>query len=552
VKGDYSVATENTKSKSKPTEQDPRFGRAYTARKAAVASPNQLASMAGYNVLQQGGNAIDAMVAVNAALGVVFPHMTGAGGDAFWLIYDAKSKKHYALNATGRSGKNVSLDDYKDQDAIDSRGPKAAITVPGAVDGWAQAHERFGKTSFKTCLEPAIQMAREGFPVSASLAKFSEMRLDLLRSYETTADTFLKDGVAPYMENEFMKNEPLAKTLELVAENGRDIFYKGEIADRICGFLQNQGGCLSKEDFANHRSEWVEPAEVEYRGRKVISPPPNSDGMATLQILGMLENFDPSDWKDDQAAFIDVFTRATDLAFKDRDQYLDDPDFNEVPIKNLLDKNYLADRAKLIASKSQGAPEVGVGRRGDTTFSCAVDSEGNAVAVIQSLYWEWGSGLVAGETGMLLQNRGAYFSLNPNDRDHLQPSKRPAHTLTCSIVFKDDKPELIVGAMGGDGEPQTQATIISRVIDQGYNVQAAIDEPRWLLGRSWGDPYKGLRLEGRYSEALIKELEDLGHINVSLMDAYSDLAGHAQAIQVFDDRLEAAADPRAGGLAIGY
>ena len=534
------------------SDKDPRFGKPFTARKAAVASPNQLASMAGYNMLQKGGNAIDAMVAVNSALGVVFPHMTGAGGDSFWLIYDAKSKKHYALNATGRSAKNVHLDDYKGQDSINSRGPKSAITVPGAVDGWYQSHKRFGKLPFKECLESAITLAREGFPVSASVAKFSETRLDVLREYESTAHTFLKDGVAPYMEDDIMKNEALADTLEQIAEKGRDVFYKGEIADRICQFLKEVGGFLTKEDFENHESNWDEPAEVEYRGRKVISPPPNSDGLVTLQILGMLENFDPSDWKEDQSKFIDIFTRATDLAFKDRDQYLDDPAFNKVPLDTLLSKDYLAHRSERIRDGISGPPEVGVGKRGDTTFSCAVDAEGNAVAVIQSLYWEWGSGLVAGNTGLLLQNRGAYFSLDPQARDCLQPEKRPAHTLTCSMVFKDEKPELIVGAMGGDGEPQTQATIISRVIDQGYNVQAAIDEPRWLLGRSWGDPYKGLRLEGRYGKEIVKKLEKLGHINVSLMDEFSDLAGHAQAIQVFDNRLEAGADPRAGGLAIGY
>lgn len=546
------MAKKETGNRRRKSPEDPRFGQPFTARKAAVASPNGMASMAGYNVLRQGGNAIDAMVAVNAALGVVFPHMTGAGGDSFWLIYDVKTKKRYALNASGRSAGGVSVDHYKGQDQIDSRGARAAITVPGAVDGWYQANKRFGKLPFKDCLAPAIELAKEGFPVSRSLAKFSETKLDLLRQYETTAETYLKNGIAPYMENEFMKNENLGKTLEQIAEGGRDAFYKGEIADKVCSFLKEHGGFLEKEDFERHESNWVEPVEVEYRGRTVIAPPPNSDGMATLQILGMLEQFDPSDWRENQADFIDKFTRATDFAFQDRNHFLDDPEFNEVPTKELLSKDYLKQRAERVEDKTVGPPEVGMAKKGDTTFSCAVDEEGNAVAVIQSLYWEWGSALVAGDTGLLLQNRGSYFSLNSSSRDELKPNKRPAHTLTCSIVFKDDKPELIVGAMGGDGEPQSQGTIISRVIDQGYNVQLALDEPRWLLGRSWGSPYKGLRLEGRYSKDLVKELEELGHINVSLVESYSDLCGHAQAIQIFDDRLEAAADPRAGGLAIGY
>ncbi|MDY0395247.1 gamma-glutamyltransferase [Virgibacillus halophilus] len=501
---------------------------------------------------KKGGNAIDAMVAVNATLGVVFPHMTGAGGDAFWLIYDAKTKQTFALNASGHSSKHVSMDDYKNQEKIDERGPKSAITVPGAVDGWCQASKRFGRLAFSECLKPAINFAREGFPVSPSLAKFSEQSLGLLRSHDTTAFTFLKDKVAPYLPGDIMKNRSLAKTLEKISEQGRDAFYKGSIAKKICEFLADNNGILSEADFAAHQSEWVKPLTMDYRGKTVIAPPPNSEGMATLAILGMLEHFDVSESSDNSAAFIDIFTRATALAFRDRNEYLDDPNFNDVPTSQLLDKAYLAERAKKIIDPSIGPPEQGFGQRGDTTFSCAVDEDGNAVAVIQSLYWEWGSGLVAGDTGLLLQNRGAFFSLDSKSADRLMPEKRPAHTLTCSMVLNDTGPEMIVGAMGGEGEPQTQAAIIARVLDQGYAIQEAIDAPRWLLGRTWGEQHRGLRLEGRFPEDMVKDLENLGHVNVELIDAFSDLVGHAQAIHILNNRIEAAADPRAGGLATGY
>lgn len=541
-----------TKLSQKESINDPRYGRAFIAKKAAVASPNDLATVVGNQILQKGGNAVDAMVAVNSTLGVVFPHMTGVGGDSFWLIYDAKTKQTYTLNASGRSGSNVNAGEYKGQKQINERGPKSAITVPGAVGGWADAHKRFGKLSFQECLQPAIDYARNGFPVNESLAKFSETGLSLIRSHPTTAKAYLKDGVAPYLAKETMKNEALANTLEAIAKSGGDAFYKGEITEKICNFLKENGGFLTKEDFENHQSDWVEPLKVNYRGRTVIAPPPNSEGMVTLQILGMLENFNLKEKMKNSADFIDVFTRATALAFKDRDMYLDDEIFNKVPTDQLLSETYLKNRADTFFNPALGSPEEGIGKKGDTTFSCAVDDEGNAVGVIQSLYWEWGSGLVAGDTGVLLQNRGSFFSLNPEQRNSLKPNKRPAHTLTCSMVLNDDGPELIVGAMGGEGEPQTQALIITRVIEQGMSVQEAIDAPRWLLGRTWGDTHRGLRLEGRFDKSLINKLSDLGHTNISLIEDFSDLVGHAQAIQIFPDRIEAGADPRANGLALGY
>lgn len=535
-------------------QTDPRYGMPFTARKAAVASPNELASMVGYNILQKGGNAVDAMVAVNAALSVVFPHMTGPGGDAFWIFYDAEKQKYYTLNASGRAAENVSESIYKEKQEVDKRGPLSAITVPGAVDGWDKAHGRFGDLSFAECLQEAIDLAREGFPVSKSLARFQEKSLHLLRKNKRTAKTFLKRGIAPYLENDWMKNEALAKSLEMISQRGRKAFYEGDLAKEMVEDLEKMGGILTTNDFKQFESTWATPLEIDYRGKKVIAPPPNSEGMATLQILGMLENFSQKELAEDEAKFIDLFTRATYLSFIDRDEYVDDPKFNAAPLEELLSKQYLKERAQKLEDSEMIQPESGIGALGDTTFSCAVDELGNVCGVIQSLYWEWGSGVVAGDTGILLQNRGSFFTLDDNENEnHLYAARRPVHTLTCSLVFDEEgRPELVVGAMGGEGQPQTQATIISRVLDQNYSIQEAIDAPRFLLGRTWGDKFRGLRLEGRYKTSIKAKLEELGHERVKFIEDFSDLVGHAQAIHLREDRIEAAADPRAGGLAIGY
>jgi gamma-glutamyltranspeptidase/glutathione hydrolase len=532
--------------------KDPRYGRPFLARKAAVASPNNLATVVGNKILQKGGNAVDAMVAVNSTLGVVFPHMTGTGGDAFWLIYDAETDKQYVLNASGQSAKHISLEDYEGQDSIDDRGPRSAITVPGAVGGWYEAHQRFGKLPFATCLESAIEYARNGFPVSESLAAFSEKKLDILRYYPSTAKVFLKDEVSPYMVGEIMKNPDLADTLEEIANKGSEAFYNGSVTDKICNFLEENRGFLEREDFANYKPEWVDPLTANYRGKTVSAPPPNSEGMATIQILGMLDNIEKEKLYESPATFINYFTRATALAFQDRKSYLADPAFYDVPTDKLTSDAYLANRADKLVHPMVSSPEEKIDAEGDTTFSCAVDEDGNAVGVIQSLYWEWGSGLVAEDTGILLQNRGTYFSLDPDLREKLEPEKRPGHTLTTSMVVGDDGPELIVGAMGGDGQPQSQATIMARVIDRKVNVQEAIDEPRWLLGRTWGETVNELRLENRFSDEVLRELKEMGHKDIHFIDGFSDLVGHAQAIQILPDRIEAAADPRANGLALGY
>jgi gamma-glutamyltranspeptidase/glutathione hydrolase len=533
-----------------PAPSEPHYRRPFLARRAAISTPHELASVAGLGVLARGGTAVDAMVASNAALGVVYPHMTGVGGDAFWLIHDAAAGRQYALNATGRAGAAATRDAYAGTVEIEPRGTRAALTVPGAVDGWVQAHGRFGRMSFADCLRPAIDQARDGFPVAQSLARCSAGWRDLLAATPTTAETYLRADRAPYRHGEVMHLPALADTLEAIAASGREAFYDGTIAAEIASYLARHGGLLTAEDFAAHRSDWVEPVRVGYRERTVLAPPPNSQGFAGLQILGMLEHVDVAALAGDAAGYIEAVVRATALAFEDRDRHLSDPQFADIPIERLLDEQYLAERAALLRNPVVGA--VAAPRAvGDTTFSCAVDANGNAAAVIQSLYQEWGSGVVAGDTGVLLQNRGCFFSLDPTHHNRLEPGKRTAHTLSAAMLVGESGLELVYGAMGGEGQPQTQATIATRIIDHGRTVQQAIDDPRWLLGRTWGDAHRGLRLEARFGADVAGALSARGVENVSLVEDYSEIMGHAQAIQVLPDHLEASADPRSDGAALG-
>jgi gamma-glutamyltranspeptidase/glutathione hydrolase len=533
---------------------EPHHARPFLARRAAVATPNELASVAGLEMLARGGTAVDAMVAANAALGVVYPHMTGVGGDAFWLIHDAATGRQHVLNASGRAAAAATLDAFAAGGAreIAPRGPRAALTVPGAVDGWVQAHARFGRVPFAECLRPAIGLARDGFPVAESPARYAADHRDLLAATPATAAAYLGGDGTPPRRGDVVRLPRLADTLETVARTGRAAFYEGEIAAAVGAYLARHGGVLTADDLAAHRSDWVEPARVGYRGRTAVAPPPNSQGFAGLQILGTLDHVDVAALAGDPVGYVDVVVRATALAFEDRDRHLCDPAFGDIPLDRLLDPAYLAERAALL--RGDGAPVAALAApraAGDTTFSCAVDADGNAAAVIQSIYQEWGSGVVAGDTGVLLQNRGCFFSLDPAHPNRLAPGKRTAHTLTAAMLIGDDGPELVYGAMGGEGQPQTQAALATRVVDHGCSVAEAVGAPRWLLGRTWGEEHRGLRLEARFGDEVARALAARGHENVSLVEDWTDVMGHAQAIHVFPERLEAAADPRGDGAALG-
>ena len=518
-----------------------------------VASPHYFASLAGLRVLQEGGSAVDAAIAVNSTLGIVYPHMTGMGGDSFWLIYDAVENKMHALNGTGPAVSGATRQHYRDLglSAIPQRGPHAALTVPGAVDAWCKAHERFGKLSLRQCLNAAITYAREGYPVSAGQAQFTRNTAKILGRYEDTRNAFIPQGRLPEV-GDIMRFPGMAETMEAIARDGRAGFYEGAVRDEIVRSLTAVGGDWQASDLSNYHGTWSEPISTTYRGYTCYQHPPNSQGFAHLMILNILERFDVAALRTDRAAYIHLLVEATKLAFRDRDRYLTDPAFSDIPLDRLLSKEYAAELAKQISFDSalSHEPEP-MGQ--DTTCTVVVDRDGNAASIIQSLYHEFGSAFVAGKTGILLQNRGSFFSLDENHVNRLEPGKRSFHTLMPGMLFRDGKLDLVYGTMGGEGQPQTSTAVVTRYVDFNHDVQTAVDNPRWLYGRTWGDTTRALRVENRFDEEVFAWLRKRGH-QVEITEAWCDFMGHAAAIKV-DHRtgvLSGAADARGEGIAVGW
>lgn len=526
------------------------------ARRGLVASPHVLASRSGLAALERGGNAVDAAIAAATTIAVVYPHMNGVGGDNFWLLYDAPARRLSALNAAGRAARSADLDAYRRRygDAIPARGGPAALTVPGVVSGWWAAHtlsrERMGSSiPWSALFTDALAHARDGFVVSPGQRRVTAAATDL---FDATAPDEVRSTCWPIyhpdrLEGERFAQPDLARTLALVAEHGPDEFYRGRLARRISEAAAAAGSPLAFEDFASHTADWVEPLRLPYRGGEAAGLPPPTQGFAALAILGLLEGFDLGAL--DEADYVHVIVEATKLAFEDRDRYLADPAVVPVPVDECLLPARLARRRGLISRRAARRPE-GTAAGGDTIAVVAADGEGNAACVIQSLYHEFGSGVVAGDTGVLLQNRGAFFSLDPSHPNRLAPQKRPAHTLIPSMYLVDGRPRFVYGTMGGEGQPQTQAAILTRMLDRGLGVQAAIEAPRWLYGRTWGETSRALRLEGRFEPAVVESLRARGH-EVRIVEGWSDLMGHAQVIALDADGLSGGSDPRADGAALG-
>jgi gamma-glutamyltranspeptidase/glutathione hydrolase len=526
------------------------------ATRGLVATPHRLASDAGRDILARGGNALDAALAAATTIAVVYPHMNGVGGDNFWLIYDARRRMLLALNAGGRSAAAADLDTYRARHgaAIPARGGPAALTVPGVVSGWWEAHrysvERM-KSPLAWCrlLEAAIHHASEGFVpsegqrrVTASVpALFSEAAPVEVR--RTLWPLFHPDRLR---EARFVQRD-LARTLTRIAEAGVDEFYRGDLGRRLVRALQEAGSPLSADDLAAHRADWVEPLRVAYRGGEAASFPPPTQGFAALAILALLEPFDLAALP--EADYVHLIVEATKLAFEDRDRYLTDPTVEPVPVERCLDRERLARRRRRISQRTTLA-SAGPAAEGDTIAIVAADAYGNAVSLIQSLYHEFGAGIVAGDTGVLLQNRGAFFSLDPAHPNRLAPRKRTAHTLIPSMYLVDGRPRFVYGTMGGEGQPQTQAAVLTRILHRGLGPQAAVEAPRWLLGRTWGEETKALRLEARFEPEVVTALAARGH-DVRVVEAWSDLMGHAHVIRLDEDGLVGGSDPRADGAALG-
>ena len=546
----------------------PRTGRPPTyAPHGMVATPHVLASAAGLEALQRGGSAVDAAIAANAVLCVIYPHMAGLGGDGFWLIAGPKTGGVQALDASGPAGQEATRDFYQNKGCdsdIPARGALAALTVPGAVDGWRMAHERFGRLAWADLFATAIAYARDGVPVSRSLADWLAADLSILRQFPETARIYLPEG-EPQREGARLVQSALARTFAELASDGARAFYEGDSPKRICDGLRSEGSPLAPQDFAAYKAAWVAPITSTYRGYDIFQMPPSTQGFSALQILNMLEGFDVSSWGEGTADYYHHLVEAVKIAFADRDEWLTDPRFVDIPLDRLLSKDYANERRRLIdPRRALVAEHIEPGVRfggdahrrspgGDTCYFCATDADGLVVSIIQSIYHDFGSAVVGGDTGIILQNRGSFFSLDERHPNRLEPGKRTFHTIIPAMMLRDNKPVLAYGTMGGEGQPQTQAALITRMVDFGYDVQQAIEAPRWLMGRTWGTASSNLSLESRIPDEAARELTLRGH-PVQIVGGWSGTMGHAQAIRIDHDTgfFEGGADPRGDGAALGW
>lgn len=526
------------------------------AKHGMAATSHPLATQVALDILKQGGSATDAAIAANAMLGLVEPTGNGIGGDLFAIVWDAESKQLYGLNASGRSPKSLTQSVFTELGLtkIPSFGP-LPVSVPGAVDGWFELHNRFGRLPMTSILTPAIKYAREGFPITEVIAYYWQMNVDRIGHYDGFSDIFMPNGKTP-VKGDIFKNQALAATYEKIATGGRDAFYKGDIARIIAAYMKEQGGYLSYEDLAGHQSEWVEPVSTNYRGYDVWELPPNGQGIAALQILNILEHYDIEGMGFDSSEYIHTFVEAKKLAFEDRAKYYADPTFNTLPVAELISKSYAAKRQQLIdpnkASKRVDAGLV----EGDTIYLTVADKDGNMVSLIQSNYRGMGSGMTPPGLGFILQNRGELFTFEEGHFNQYQPGKRPFHTIIPAFVTRNNLPWLSFGVMGGATQPQMHAQIIVNLIDFGMNLQEAGDAPRFIhVGSS--SPTGGLMTDGGsismesgFSQTTRRTLMEKGHQLQDILGIY----GGYQAILFDADKqiYYGASESRKDGQAAGY
>lgn len=520
-----------------------------------MATPHYLASVAGLRTLQAGGNAVDAAIAANAVLTVVYPHMCSLGGDAFFLIAEPGTGALHALNGSGRSAAAASIDAVREagHTTMPSRGAWA-VTVPGAVHAWELVLERFGTFGFADLLQPAIAYAERGFPVSPGLSAAIAKERWLLEQQEAAAQQFLPGGKVP-AAGDVLRQPDLAASLRLLAGRGADAFYRGAIGEAIIATLQKQGAPMTMDDLAAHRSDWVEPIRTTYRDVELVELPPNTQGATALQMANIMEGFDVAGMGHNTATLIHHGVEAKKLAFLDRDRYITDPEFFDVPVDRLISKEYAAElRQRIDPNRAWMEPDDPPGG-GDTIYLCVVDRDGMAVSLIQSIFQGFGSGLVAEGTGIILLNRGFSFSLDADAANRLEPGKRPMHTLIPAMILRDGQPSVVLGTMGGHGQAQTHLQLLMNLVDFGMEPQAAIEAPRWVSGRGApDDPLHVLNLEPEVGAEVLAQLRGLGHRDAKFTESFSSAMGHAQMIAIDRERgvLKGAADPRADGYALGW
>lgn len=520
-------------------------------RRGVVAAPHAAACEAGREILADGGNAIEAMLAMAATIAAVYPHMNHIGGDGFWLIRE-RSGRVRGIEACGPAGAQARPETYREHETIPTRGPLAALTVPGAIGGWAAALEAAraagGKRPREVLLGDARRRAAAGYTVTRSQAALTADKLAELKDVPGFAAAFLADGKPP-AQGATLRQPALAATLAQLAHAGFDDFYRGDIGREIAADLDRIGSPVTRADLEAYRAVVREPLAVEVKAGTLYNMPPPTQGLASLIILALFDRLGVREAE--SFAHVHGLVEATKRAFRLRDRYV--TDFGQLPHPpaRYLESGFLdAEAAKIDARRAAPWPAPPGG--GDTIWMGAADASRVAVSYIQSLYWEFGSGCVLPATGVLMQNRGASFSLAPGAVNPLRPGRRPFHTLNPALAVLKDGRIMPYGTMGGDGQPQSQAALFTRHVAFGQPLAEALDRPRWLLGRTWGSPTTSLRLEARFEDRLVEALMAAGHEVELLPEAYSDTMGHAGAVVLHPDgRLEAAHDPRADGGAAG-
>jgi len=522
--------------------------------RGAVVAPHSLAAQAGLDILREGGNAIEATIAVASTLAVVYPHMTGIGGDGFWLMHQP-GMPMLSIDACGATGAAVKRELYQGLDSIPWRGPLAANTVAGTVSGWGAAYEHSrtqwgGKLPFARLLESAIYYARHGFAVTHSQEQNTRNKLAELQQQPYFARTFLKDGAVPLYGQRHAFPE-LAKTLEQIARAGAEDFYRGDLAQQIGRDLKAVGSPITAQDLAAHQAKIKLPLQLKISGATLYNMAPPTQGLASLMILGTYDRIRQPGWSPDNAQGIHALVESTKQAFIQRDRYVTDPAHMATDAQSLLASSRL-DAMAAAVPLDRASPWPAPNSDGDTTWMGVVDAQGRAVSMIQSIYFEFGSGVVLPHSGFWWQNRGCSFDLRPNQLRSLEPGRKPFHTLNPAMAQMDDGRLLVYGTMGGEGQPQTQAAVFARYVWGGHHVRSAIAAPRWLLGRTWAEQSTSLKLESRFPTETIQGLRDLGH-PVEVVADFDERMGHAGALVLHPDGwLEGGEDPRSDGCVAAW
>ena len=523
-----------------------------------VASSHPLSTLAGARILEKGGNAFDAAIATNAVLNVTQPHVCGIGGDAFFLFYDAKSGHVEFLNASGRASRNATIDffDEKNLSSIPSRGPLAALEVPGCVDGWQEIHERYGSLSYPELLRDAIILAKDGFPISHQLSQSITAVSGTFKENKEWMRIYAPNGRPP-KAGELLIQKDLGWSFEQVAMNGKAAYYEGEIAKKFVKSMEVHGGFIDADDFARHKSDWAEPLFTKYRDHLIYETAPNSQALTALIAFNLLQSSEVSEMELGSSEYTRLMIEVSKIAYTYRNKYITDPFYMTIKPSELLSVDMLKgdlERLNALLRTANRDMQLPVSNKedGDTTYYCMVDKDQNCVSCIQSLYYGFGSGFIPEGTGIVIHNRGSYFSLNRKHHNALMPRKRTFHTLCASLTTKRDQPRLLFGSMGGDVQPQIHQQVISSFIDHGTDIQQAIEDPRWAIPGTIYENPQPVHFESRYSETTLTEMKTLGY-SIVMEPPLSPLCGHAQGISIDAERgiFMGGADPRGDGLALG-